>query len=119
MRGRVTTTIVGGQVFDPSTGAWAFASSTAADFASRFGDPTPVPVALPSGRVVVLLDTVALAFDPEGRPPAGQALDNLSLSWFLLGANGALLLLLAVGLLRGRARYRPEHAQTGTIAGRQ
>ena len=102
MRGRVTTEIVGGQLFDPSTGAWAFATSTAADFASRFGDPTPVPVALPSGRVVVLLDTVALAFDPEAQPPAGQALDNLSLTWLLLGLDGGLFLLLVLGLLRGR-----------------
>ena len=102
MRGRVTTEIVGGQLFDPSTDAWAFATSTAADFASRFGDPTPVPVALPSGRVVVLLDTVALAFDPEAQPPAGQALDNLSLTWLLLGVNGGLVLLLLIGLLRGR-----------------
>jgi hypothetical protein len=102
MRGRVTTTIVGGQLFDPSTGAWAFATSTAADFASRFGDPTPVAVALPSGRVVVLLDTVALAFDPAGRPPAGQALDNLSLTWLLLGLDGGLFLFLVFGLLRGR-----------------
>jgi hypothetical protein len=103
-RGRVTTTIVGGQLFNPSTGAWSFATSTAADFASRFGDPTAVPVALPSGRVLVLLDTVALGFDPEGRPSAGQALDNLSLTWLLLGANGFLLLLVAVGLLRGPRR---------------
>jgi hypothetical protein len=51
-----------------------------------------------------LLDTVALGFDPEGRPPAGQALDNLSLTWLLLGANGFLLLLVAVGLLRGPRR---------------
>jgi hypothetical protein len=102
MRGRVTTTIVGGQLFDPSTGAWSFATSTAADFASRFGDPTPVPVVLPSGRVVVLLDTVALAFDPQARPPAGQALDNPSLTWLLLGLDGGLLLLLLIGLLRGR-----------------
>jgi hypothetical protein len=102
MRGRVTTEIVGGQLFDPSTGAWSFATSTAADFASRFGDPSAVPVALPSGRVVVLLDTVALAFDPEGRPPAGQALDNLSLTWLLLGLNGGLFLLLVFGVLLGR-----------------
>ena len=104
MRGRVTTMVVGGQLFSPSTGDWAFATSTAVDFASRFGDPTPVPVALPSGRVVVLLDTVALGFDPQGRPPAGQALDNLSLTWLLLGANGVLLLLVAIGLLRGPRR---------------
>jgi hypothetical protein len=102
MRGRVTTTIVGGQLFDPSTGAWEFATSTAADFASRFGDPTPVPVALPSGRVVVLLDTVALAFDPEAQPPTGQALDSLSLTWLILGLDGGLFLLLVFGLLRGR-----------------
>ena len=102
MRGRVTTTIVGGQLFSPLTGAWTFATSTAADFASRFGDPTPVPVALPSGRVVVLLDTVALAFDPEAQPPAGQALDNLSLTWLLLGLDGGLFLLVVLGLLRGR-----------------
>jgi hypothetical protein len=102
MRGRVTTTIVGGQLFDPSTGAWEFATSTAADFASRFEQPTPVPVALPSGRGVVLLDTVALAFDPQARPPAGQALDNISLTWLLLGLNGGLVLLLLIGLLRGR-----------------
>jgi N-acetylneuraminic acid mutarotase len=106
MRGRVTTEIVGGQLFNPSSGEWAFATSTAVDFASRFGDPTPVPAALPSGRVVVLLDTVALGFDPQGRPPAGQVLNNLSLTWLLLGANGVLLLLVAIGLLRGRDRYR-------------
>jgi N-acetylneuraminic acid mutarotase len=113
MRGRVTTEIVGGQLFNPSTGDWAFATSTAVDFASRFGDPMPVPAALPSGRVVVLLDTVALGFDPQGRPPAGQALNNLSLTWLLLGANGVLLLLLAIGLLRGRERYRPITRQAG------
>jgi hypothetical protein len=104
MRGRVTTIVVGGQLFNPSTGDWTFATSTAVDFASQFGEPTPVPVALPSGRVVVLLDTIALGFDPQGRPPAGQALDNLSLTWLLLGANGVLLLLLAIGVLRGQAR---------------
>jgi hypothetical protein len=113
VRGRVTTIVVGGQLFNPSTLDWTFASSTAVDFASQFGEPTPVPVVLPSGGVVVLLDTIALGFDPQGRPPAGQALDNLSLTWLLLGANGALLLLLAVGLLRGRDRYRPITHQPG------
>jgi hypothetical protein len=106
IRGRVTTTIVGGQLFSPSTGSWAFATSTAVDFGSRFGEPTPVPIALPSGQVVVLLDTVVLGFDPQGRPPAGQALDNLSLTWLLLGINGGLLLLLAVGLLVARRLAR-------------
>lgn len=102
MRGRVTTIVVGGQLYNPPTGEWTFASSTAVDFASQFGEPTPVPVVLPSGRVVVLLDTIALGFDPQGRPPAGQVLDNLSLTWLLVGVNGVLLLLVAVGLLRGQ-----------------
>lgn len=104
MRGHVTTTIVGGQFFDPSTHNWTFATSTAVEVASQFGEPTPVPVVLPDGRVLVLLDTVALGFDPQGHPPAGQALDNLSLTWLLLGVNGVLLLLLATGLLLGRSR---------------
>jgi hypothetical protein len=110
-RGHVTTIIVGGQLFNPSTADWTFATSTTVDFASQFGDPTPVPVALPSGRVVVLLDTVALGFDPKGRPPAGQMLDNLSLTWLLLGVNGVLLLLLAIGMLRGRRSWKRRAAE--------
>jgi Kelch motif protein len=104
-RGHVTTLVVGGQVFDPSTGSWAFATSTAVDFASQFGEPAPVPVALPSGSVAVLLESVALLFDPQGRPPAGQALDNFSVTWVLLGLDGLLLLLLAIGLLLGRRSF--------------
>jgi hypothetical protein len=102
VRGHVSTAIVGGQLFNPSTSNWTFATSTAVDLGSRFEEPAPVPVALPSGRVLVLLDTIALGFDPQGQPPAGQALDNLSLTWLLLGLNGVLLVLLALGLLLGR-----------------
>jgi Galactose oxidase, central domain/Kelch motif len=102
VRGHVSTAIVGGQLFNPSTSNWTFATSTAVDLASQFGEPAPVPVALPSGRVLVLLDTIALGFDPQGQPPARQALDNLSLTWLLLGLNGVLLVLLALGLLLGR-----------------
>jgi hypothetical protein len=60
---------------------------------------------------VVILDTIALGFDPQARPPAGQALDNLSLTWLLLGVNAVLLLLLGIGLLRAARTNTTGRAQ--------
>jgi hypothetical protein len=108
-QGRVGIAYVGGQVFDPSSGNWDFATTASVSVASLFlqegGSPEVVP--LPNGDAVVLLQTVALAFHPALSPPAGQVLDSTGLTIVLLGAAALMGLLLLLGYVRG---LRPSGA---------
>src|SRR4029077_19153857 len=108
-QGRVGTAYVGGQVFDPSSGSWDFATTASVSVASLFLQEggSPEVVAVPNGDAVVLLQTVALAFHPALSPPARQVLDSTGLTILLLGAAALLGLLFLLGYVRG---LRPSGA---------
>jgi Galactose oxidase, central domain/Kelch motif len=100
VQGRVGTAFVGGQIFDPKSGDWNFATTTSVLIPSNFlqgGSSTPV--ALPNGDAIVLLQTVALDFHPAVAPPTRQVLDSAGLTLVLLLMLGLLVLLLAVGYM--------------------
>lgn len=111
VQGRVGTAFVGGQIFDPESGDWNFATTTSVSVSSNVlqQSGTSITVGLPNGDALVLLQTVALDFHPAVTPPAGQVLDSAGLTVVLLAVLGLLLLLLAVGYVRGR---RP-HSNSG------
>jgi hypothetical protein len=102
-QGRVGTAFIGGQVFDPASGDWNFTTTTSVSVSSLFLQEggSPEAVALPNGEAIVLLQTVALAFHPDASPPAGQVLDSLGLTLLLLALAAFLVLLLAIGYVRG------------------
>lgn len=98
-QGRVFTEMVGGQVFDPASNEWTYASTTAVrlPISYMFSDGAQVAVSLPDGTVLFILKTVTLAFHPQEAPPAAEVLDSSGLTVELLVVLAviALLLLLA------------------------
>jgi hypothetical protein len=108
-QGRVGTALVGGQLLDPASGDWNFATTTSVLVSSLFLNEggSPEGVALPNGEAIVLLQTVALAFHPNESPPAAQILDSTGLTLLLLTAAGLLALLLLIGYLLG---FRPQRS---------
>jgi hypothetical protein len=110
--GRVGSAFVGGQVFDPASGDWNFATTTSVLVSSLFLNEggSPETVALPNGEAIILLQTVALAFHPNLTPPAGQLLDSTGLTVLLLALAALLAFLLLLGYVRG---VRPRGASLG------
>jgi Galactose oxidase, central domain len=102
-QGRVGTAFVGGQLFDPASGDWNFATTTSVLVSSLFLNEggSPEAVALPNGEAIVLLQTVALAFHPNESPPAAQILDSTGLTILLLALAALLALLLLLWYVRG------------------
>lgn len=98
-KGRVFIDNVGGQVFDPTTNQWTFATTTQVPLplVYLYAGGTSLAVSLPDGRALVLLQTVTLVFHPEVAPPAAEVLDSTGLTVELVAALAviALLLLLA------------------------
>jgi hypothetical protein len=109
--GRIGTAFVGGQVFDPASGDWNFATTTSVSVSSLFLQQggSPETVALPNGDAIVLLETVALAFHPDTSPPAGQVLDSSGFTILLSALASFFGLLLAIGYILGN---RPRGAST-------
>jgi hypothetical protein len=107
-RGRVGTEFVGGQIFDPASGAWSVTTTTAVPVSAflLIQGLNPVAVALPNGDAFVLLETVAITFHPNVAPPPAQVLESSGLTLLLLGVAAILGLLLLVGYLLGRRRGR-------------
>lgn len=103
--GSLTTTVIGGQLFDPASGSWSFVTSTSAVTTARFGSPQVIGTAtLSSNRMLILLENNALIFDADAPPPQTALLDSSSLTTALLAIIAALLLAIAIGYVGGRAR---------------
>jgi hypothetical protein len=105
--GHVASLVIGGQVFDPISGDWTFATSTPLLVSSRSSNPPP-PVVIPKsgGKAIVLLGTpgLALAFDPSGAPPPVLILDSSGLEDVLAVLAAVLCFWLAIQYVRNRVQ---------------
>jgi len=109
VKGALASFVVGGQVFDPASGDWTFATSTSALVPFRlavYGSGLPTLLAQSDDRAVVLLSAFGLAFtfNPLDNPPPALILDSSGLGLVLAVIAGALCLLLAIQYARGRRR---------------
>jgi hypothetical protein len=104
--GHIFKDLVGGQIFDPSTDQWTYATTTSVPLplVYLYSGGLQISVALPDGSAVVILQTVALSFRPQVPPPPTQVLDSTGLT-FELGA-AVLVILLLIGLAYRRAGRR-------------
>ncbi len=111
-KGHTFKELVGGQIFDPSTNEWSYAStfSLTLPLASMFSGGPPLAVSLPNGTAVVILQTDAVAYHPQVPPPATQLLDSTGFTFEL----GAALLVIAVLLVL--AYRRATRADIGKLA---
>lgn len=105
IQGKLFKELVGGQVFDPSTNQWTYASTTAVTMplGYMFAGQPPIAVALANGTAVVILQTDAVAYDPELAPPSSQLLDSTGLT-FELGAGLVVIVLLMLIAYRRAVR---------------
>jgi hypothetical protein len=104
-QGHVASLLVGGQVFDPGSGDWRFATSNSVLVSRRFGQTqSPTVVAKSDGTATVLLEAadVAFTFNPSGVPTAALILDSSGLAVVLAGLASALCLWLAFHYVRDR-----------------
>lgn len=107
VQGRTFKELVGGQIFDPATDGWTYASTTSLvmPLGYMFSGGLPTVVSLPNGSALVILQTDVLAFHPEMAPPSTQLLDSAGLT-FELGAAVVVIVLLI--LLAGRRMSRTD-----------
>lgn len=99
VQGHVASLVVGGQLFDPASGDWRFATSTSVLVSSRSSQPdSPMVAPQSGGTAIVLLGIAGLAFtfNPSGVPPAVLILDSLGLELVLAILAAALCLWLAI-----------------------
>jgi hypothetical protein len=95
------TLLVGGQVYDPGSGSWTFATTTSLVTAARFGNGGIAGIApVPPDGAFVLLENRALSLDARAIPPAVSTLDSSGLTWMLVAFVGVLLAALVAGRLR-------------------
>ena len=100
--------------YDPATGAWST------------GSPIPVsssnggisPIVLQSGKVLVVLGSASVLFDPQGTAPAGPTAPVHPLAspqltpWLVLAAA---LLVLTLGAQYGQAQFRSRRRPDATL----
>jgi Kelch motif protein len=118
VKGALASFVVGGQIFDPASGDWSFATSTSALVPFRLtqeGPASPTVLAQSDDRAVVLLGAFGLVymFSPLAAPPPVLILDSSGLELVLIGLAAALWLSFAIQYLRGR-RLRPRHSSRPT-----
>jgi hypothetical protein len=96
-QGNATALMLGGQIFDPGTGSWNFATTTtisiSATLSAQLGPAIEVGAVVPAGYAVIVLGATAVAFHPDVGPPSNAVLDGTALTW-VLGIVAALLALL-------------------------
>jgi hypothetical protein len=118
VKGALASFVVGGQIFDPASGDWSFATSTSALVPFRLtqeGRASPTVLAQSDDRAVVLLGAFGLVyiFSPLAAPPPVLILDSSGLELVLIGLAAALWLSFAIQYFRGR-RLRPRHSSRPT-----
>jgi hypothetical protein len=111
VKGALASFVIGGQVFDPASGDWSFASSTTALVPFRLAaeaSRAPTLLAQADDRAVVLLGAlgVALIFNPLRTPPAAVILDSSGLTLVLAAVAAALFVSLAIQAARSRVSAR-------------
>jgi hypothetical protein len=109
VKGALASFVIGGQLFDPASGDWSYATSTSALVPFRLAVDGPGPstlLAQSDDRAVVLLGAfgLALTFNPLGASPPLLVLDSSGLTLGLAVCAAALCLWLAIQYMRGRGR---------------
>lgn len=108
-KGRVFMESVGGQIFDPSTNQWTFATTTTVplSIAFLFQGGNQLAASLQDGTVLLLLqlggnlqNTVALTYHPQVAPPAADVLDSTGLTAELVVALAVIVVLLLLAYRR-------------------
>jgi Kelch motif/Galactose oxidase, central domain len=107
VKGALASFVIGGQLFDPASGDWSYATSTSVLVPFRlavYGPGTPTLLAQSDDRAVVLIGTfgLALTFNPLGTTPPLLVLDSSGLTLVLAAFAAALCLWLAIKYMRGR-----------------
>lgn len=102
VQGRTFKELVGGQIFDPATNGWTYASTTSLvmPLGYMFSGGVPAVVSLPNGSALVILQTDVLAFHPEIAPRSTQLLDSTGLTFELGAALLVIVILLALAYRR-------------------
>ena len=102
IQGRTFKVLVGGQIFDPATDGWTYASTTSLvmPLGYMFSGGSPIVVSLPSGSALVILQTDVLAFHPEKSPPSTQLLASTGLTILLLSIAAVIGLLMLLAYRR-------------------
>jgi hypothetical protein len=100
--------------YDPATGAW----STGSPISVRVTNGGILPIALLSGKVLVVLGSASVLFDPEGTVPAPPRAPVHPLAspqltpWLVLAAA---LLVLILGAQYGQAQFRNRRRPDATL----
>lgn len=96
--GRTFKEVVGGQIYDPADNEWNYVTTTTLTMPLlyMFNGAPPVVLSLADGTAIVILQTSAIAFHPEGAPPSTQILDSTGLT---LGLGVAALVIVLLLLL--------------------
>jgi hypothetical protein len=111
VKGALGSFVIGGQLFDPASSDWSYATSTSALVPFRLavgGSGPPTLLAQSDDKAVVLLGAVGLAltFDPLGVTPPLLVLDSSGLTLVLAAVAAALCAWLAIQAARSRASAR-------------
>jgi hypothetical protein len=106
VKGGLASFVVGGQVFDPASGQWSFATSTSVLVPFRLapeGGVTPTVIAQSDNKVFVRLGEAGfVTFNSLGSPPPALILDSSGLTLVLAGFAAALCLWLVIAYVRTR-----------------
>ena len=94
--------LLGGQVFDPSSGAWTFITSTSMTASGPYGQLAPAAIPLPNGEALILTGVQTFVFHPDSSPPATQLLYTTGLTVILSAAAAVLALIMLAEFLRSR-----------------
>jgi hypothetical protein len=112
VKGALASFVVGGQIFDPASGDWSFATSTSALVPFRLtqeGPASPTVLAQSDDRADVLLGAFGLTFifNPLGTPASVLILDSSGFGLVLASLAAAVYFWLAFQYVRDRrARSR-------------
>ena len=109
VKGHTFDETVGGQIFDPATNQWTFATTTSVliPIAYLFQSDNQLSVPLPNGEALVLLPTATLVYHARVPPPPSEVLDSTGLT-FELGAAALVIVLLLVLAYRRAIRSNPS-----------
>jgi hypothetical protein len=123
VKGALASFVVGGQIFDPASGDWSFATSTSALVSFRLTQESPASptvFAQSDDNAVVLLGAFGLAyiFNPLATPPPVLVLDSSGLGLVLVGLSAATWLSFAIQYFRGRAPKAARFQSPWLILGR-
>jgi hypothetical protein len=109
VQGGLASFVVGGQVFDPASGHWNFATSTTVSVPFRLTlaeSVAPTVIAQSDNKVFVRLGEAGLfTFNSLGSPPSALILDSSGLTLVLAGFAGALCLWLVIAYARARGSH--------------